>query len=229
MDEVKNGVEGVGASGEKASGTQAKQKVKEATQQLQEKAGEATQQVGERAKEARGQAGAQLRKQVDTRATQAGEQVTSIAEALRRTGDQLRGEGKEGPAKLGDQAAERMERLGGYLRHSDADRILGDVESVARRQPWAFATGALLLGFVASRFLKASSSRRYQTVGGGGAEYPSRFGGSSEHAGYQSPQALPRGTAREPVGATSESEHSQPGKVTPAAPAVSGPGGSQEL
>jgi hypothetical protein len=227
MEEVKNRAEDVGVSGEKSSGTQAKEKVKEATQQVQERAGEATQQVGEKAQEIRGQAGVQLRKQVDTRSTHAGEQVASLAEALRRTGEQLRGEGKEGPAKVGDQVAERMERLGGYLRDSDADRIFGDVESVGRRQPWAFAAGALLLGFVASRFLKASSSRRYQTVSGNAAE-PARFRGSSD-GGDESAGALPRGTAGEPVGATSEWKRSRQGSAAPQAPSLSGPGGAQEL
>jgi hypothetical protein len=228
MEEVKDRAEDVGVAGAKASGTQAKEKAKEATQQVQEKVGQATQQVGEKTQEVRGQARVQLRKQVDTRSTQAGEQVTAVAEVLRRTGEQLRGEGKEGPAKIGDQVAERMERLGGYLRDSDADRIFGDVESVARRQPWALATGALLLGFVASRFLKASSRRRYETAGGNGTEYSSRFRGLGEYGVHESARALPRGTAREPVGTTSEWERSQPGRV-PQAPSPSGPGGAQEL
>ena len=48
-----------------------------------------------------------------------------------------------------------------YLRESDADRILSDVEDFGRRQPWAVIAGGVALGLVASRFLKASSTRRY--------------------------------------------------------------------
>jgi hypothetical protein len=47
------------------------------------------------------------------------------------------------------------------LREKDSDALLADVEDFARRQPWAVGAGALVLGFVGSRFLKASSGRRY--------------------------------------------------------------------
>jgi hypothetical protein len=76
--------------------------------------------------------------------------------------EQLREQGKDQPAKLADQAADRAERLGSYLTESDADRILGDIEDFGRRQPLAIVAGGLALGFVASRFLKASSQTRYR-------------------------------------------------------------------
>ena len=65
-----------------------------------------------------------------------------------------------------EQAAEKAERLGGYLHDADGDRILRDVEDFGRRNPWAVAAGSLALGFVASRLLKASSSERYRSAGG---------------------------------------------------------------
>jgi len=115
--------------------------------------------VGAAAQEAKGQ----LRVQVDQRSTQAGEKVSATAQDVRSVSEQLRAQGKDGPAKLADQAAGRAERLGGYLKDSDADRILSDVEDLARRQPWAVVAGGIAVGFVASRFLKASSQQRYQT------------------------------------------------------------------
>jgi hypothetical protein len=93
---------------------------------------DAKEQAKEKVQEASGQAQDRVREQVDQRSTQ-----------------------------VADQAADRAERLGSYLQESDADRILRDVEDLARRQPWAVAAGGLALGFVASRFLKASSQRRY--------------------------------------------------------------------
>ncbi len=130
---------------------QAKEKAQDAADQAKEKAQEATQ-------KARGR----VSQEVDQRSTQAGEQVTGTADDLRTVGQQLREQGKETPAKLAEQAADRTERVGSYLRDSDADRILNVVEDFARRQPWAVAAGGLLLGFAASRFLKASSTDRYK-------------------------------------------------------------------
>ena len=132
-----------------------------AQDKAQEAVGQAQEKVQEKAQEAKQQAGSKVREQVDQRSKQAGEQVSTTASDLRTVGEQLRQQGKETPAKLAEQAAERTERLGSYLTESDADRILGDVEDFARRQPWAVVAGGLLLGFAASRFMKASSSQRY--------------------------------------------------------------------
>lgn len=125
-----------------------------------------TDQAKEKAQEAAGQAkdkaGSQLRSQVDQRSTDAGHRVGGIASDVRAVGESLREQGKDQPAKLAEQAADRAERLGSYLKESDADRILGDVEDFGRRQPWAVIAGGVALGLVASRFLKASSINRYE-------------------------------------------------------------------
>jgi hypothetical protein len=134
-----------------------------ATGQVQDKAQEVAGQAQDKAREAAGQARSQLRSQVDQRSTQAGEQVSSTASDVRSVADQLRQQGKDQPAKLAEQAADRAERLGGYLKESDADRILGDIEDFARRQPMTVMLGGLALGFAASRFLKASSQNRAQS------------------------------------------------------------------
>jgi len=81
---------------------------------------------------------------------------------MRSVAEQLRQQGKDQPARLAEQAADRAERVGGYLKHADADTILGDLEDFGRRRPWAVIAGGLALGIAASRFLKASSSRRYE-------------------------------------------------------------------
>ena len=128
-----------------------------------------TEQVKERvqdaAQQAKGQTREQLREQIDTRSTQAGEQVRSTAHAVRRASAQLREEGHETPAKVVDQVVDRAERLGTYLTEADGGRILRDVESFARRQPWLVVAGSAVAGFFASRFMKASSSRRYHEDG----------------------------------------------------------------
>jgi ElaB/YqjD/DUF883 family membrane-anchored ribosome-binding protein len=134
-----------------------------ATAQAKDKAQEVAGQAQEKAQEAAGQARDRVRSQIDDRSTQAGEQVSTHAQDLRSVGEQLREQGKEQPAKLADQAADRLERAGSWLSESDADRIIGDVEDFARKNPWAVMAGGLALGFAASRVLKASSSDRYRS------------------------------------------------------------------
>jgi hypothetical protein len=128
------------------------------------KAEQAKQQAKDKAQEAAGQARQGLREQVDARSTQAGERVSGVAQDTRGVADELRRQGKDQPAKLAEQAAQRAESLGDYLQRSDGDTILRDVEDFGRRRPWAMIAGGLALGFAASRFLKASSSRRYEST-----------------------------------------------------------------
>jgi hypothetical protein len=115
----------------------------------------------EKAQEAAGQARNRVREEVDTRSTQAGEQAETVAQDVRSVGEHLRSEGKDKPAELAEKAAARVAGLGDYLKRSDGDAILRDVERFGRERPWAVIAGGLVLGVAASRFLKASSSRRY--------------------------------------------------------------------
>jgi hypothetical protein len=141
------------------------------SEQAQEKAQEVAGQARDRAQEAAGEARSRLRDQIDQRSTQAGDRVSATGSDLRSVGRELRNQGKDTPARLAEQAAERVERVGGYLAESDADRIIRDAEDFGRRQPLAVLAGGIVLGIVAARFLKASSSRRYQswTPGSNGA------------------------------------------------------------
>ena len=131
---------------------------------------DATQQVAgqaqEKAQEIAGQAKGRAQDLVDERSTQVGQQVSQQASDLRSVSEQLRSQGKDAPAKIADQAADRVERFGEYMTRSDADTILSDLEDVARKNPWAVALGGVAVGFAASRFLKASSQKRQQSRGG---------------------------------------------------------------
>ena len=133
------------------------------TEQVNDQVRDTTQLAQAKARGALGQARSRLRDQIDQRSTQAGEQVQSTVQDVRSMAEQLRGQGKDTPARVAEQVADRAESFGSYLRDADGERLLRDVEDVARRQPWLVAAGGLALGFAASRFLKASSSRRYQT------------------------------------------------------------------
>jgi hypothetical protein len=114
-----------------------------------------------------GRARGRLREQIDQRSSQAGDEIRSTAHQVRGLAGQFRAQGKDMPARVVEQAADRSESFGNYLRDAEGDRLLEDVESFARRQPWAVAAEGLALGFAASRLLKASSGRRYRSGQGG--------------------------------------------------------------
>jgi hypothetical protein len=186
--------------------------------QAKEKAREAAGQAQEKAQEAAGQAKGRARQEIDRRSTEAGEQVAGTASDVRAVAEQLRDQGKDKPAQIAEQAADRAERLGGYLKESDADRILGDIEDFGRRQPWAVVAGGLVLGFAASRFLKASSSERYsgrsRGNGSSGTSSASRPGGNGNGTAELTRRATPtEGIA--PTGGTFTDPGVQPGGVSP--------------
>jgi ElaB/YqjD/DUF883 family membrane-anchored ribosome-binding protein len=122
----------------------------------------AQEQITAKAHELGGEANFQIREQLDQRSTQAGEQLQAIGKTFQSGANQLRSEGKDVAARVVEEVARRADDVGGYLQSAEADRILGDIEGFARRRPWLTAGVGALAGFLASRFVKASGSRRYE-------------------------------------------------------------------
>jgi hypothetical protein len=154
-----------------------------------DQAKEQAQEVAERVQGAVGEAATKadvkVREQIDQRSTEAGSQLTAGADALRSTGEQLRSQGNAVAAQAAEHAADQAHRLGRYLESADADRMLADAERVARRNPWAVVVGGVIVGAAASRFLKASSERRFDSP-------PSRFPTPARSdLGYSSPSRRP--------------------------------------
>jgi len=133
------------------------------TDQVKDQVKEKAQVAQDKARGAMGQARGRIGDQVDQRSTQAGERVAGTASDVRSIAEELRNQGKDAPANLAEQVANQADRVGDYLKGASGDRILRDVEDFARRQPMLVAAAGLALGFAASRFLKASSSRRYES------------------------------------------------------------------
>ena len=185
-----------------------------ATQGAAEGARAAVEQAKEKTQAAAGDARERVRQQVDQRSTQVGERVSTTSQDLRGLSDELRKQGKDGPAKIADQVADRAERVGGYLQETDAQRLLHDAEDFGRRQPWVVVAAAAALGFAAARVLKASSEKRYEQGGigaparpNGATAGPSAPGGPGmQPGGYQ-----PGGHAPTSAGAPAV----QPGGFTP--------------
>ena len=108
--------------------------------------------------EAKDRASSTVKEQMDTRSTQAGEQMQKVAGAMRQSSNQFREQAGETPAKVNDAVAEKVEQFSAYLTNAKADTMLSDLENVARRRPWLVAGAATVVGFAFSRFLKASGS-----------------------------------------------------------------------
>ena len=165
------------------------------TDQVKEKA----QVAQDKARGAVGQARGRVSDQVDQRSTQAGERIAGTASDVRSIAEELRNQGKDAPANLAEQVASQADRVGDYLKGASGDRILRDVEDFARRQPMLVAAGALALGFAASRFLKASSSRRYESTYRSDGDYDRTYTSpydtrSYDTTTYDTGTAYPTGT-----------------------------------
>ena len=180
------------------------------TEQVKDQVREKTEVAQEKAQGAAQQARSRFRDQVDQRSTQAGERLSGTAADVRGVAEELRRQGKEAPARMVEQAAGQADRAADYLKGASGERLLRDVEDLARGKPWAVAAGGLVVGFAASRFLKASSSRRYQAAQ------------TSSPTGYQ--QAPPQGgrhLAAEPT--VPVADVPVVGTYDPAAPSVTTP------
>lgn len=102
------------------------------------------------------QAGSQLNRQKETAASQ----LSQVANAVRRLGENLPQEeaGALGQfvRQYGDKAANGLERLGTYIREQDPKQFLNDVQNFGRRQPVLLLGGAFLLGFAGARLIRSS-------------------------------------------------------------------------
>lgn len=163
------------------------------TTSTQDKLKEATGQAQVKAKDAAGKVQDTVKQQVDERTNQAGEKVSGTADDVRSVAEELRKQGKDGPAKLADQAADQAEKVGSYLSGTGPEQMLHDVEDFGRGRPWALLAGGLVAGAVAARFLKASSRSRYEGRVGGGSGAAGGYKGGSGYPsnGYGSTPSTP--------------------------------------
>jgi hypothetical protein len=188
------------------------------TSDIKERAQEATRPAQEKARDAAGKAQDTVRRELDERTSQAGEKVNGTAKDIRSIGEELRKQGKDGPGKLADRAAEETEKVGSYLSGNGPDQMLHDLEDFGRRRPWALLAGGLLAGAAAARFLKASSRSRYEGRDRD-VDTPSRQLGAAD-AG-RSPAVTPPSP---PSNGAASVHSATPGTARPSAPEPAAPG-----
>lgn len=150
------------------------------------------------------QVSTKITEQADQRSIQAGEQITSMASAIRETSDTLRTKGQTMPANALDTVSEQVENLGSYLTRMDGTQMLHDLDDAARKRPWAVAAAMFGVGIAASRVFGASSRNRYVARGG-----------QVRSTGYR-PAQLTAGVGSTQVGSTSAGIPATPGLGTTA-------------
>jgi hypothetical protein len=104
----------------------------------------------------------------------AADEVASVADAVRRTGQSIDQTESRIIAQYSERAATRVAATAGAMRERRWGELAADLEAFARRRPAWFVLGALAGGFALSRLLMAAAERErrqgYRASGGTGRE-----------------------------------------------------------
>jgi hypothetical protein len=95
---------------------------------------------------------------IDQGRSQVVERIRRVSSVLKSAGSELR-KNDETIARYVAAAGDKVETVASYVSSAEPDRVLRDVQDLARRQPAWFFGGAFLLGLAGGRFLKASQER----------------------------------------------------------------------
>jgi len=87
------------------------------------------------------------------------DQLGGVSGALQKVAGELETNGDAG-GRYVRMLADGADKLVSTVRDNDIDQIIGIAQDFGRKQPVAFMGAAALLGFVASRFVLASASRK---------------------------------------------------------------------
>ncbi len=146
-------------SGYGSMGSEGQEGMGQMKNDLAQKSGEvvdqARQQTGQVVEQVRGNAFQMM----DQQKGKAADGLGSVAQALHQTGDSLQGGEQGALGQYAHRAADTIDQISEQLRTKSVDQLLSEAEQFARREPEVFLGGAVLLGLLASRFLKASSRR----------------------------------------------------------------------
>ncbi|HUP89645.1 MAG TPA: hypothetical protein VM100_09850 [Longimicrobiales bacterium] len=110
-------------------------------------------------------AGEQIETRLSDQKSRAAEKLTGVSDALRTSSQQISQNGQDDIGQYMERAAQQVDRVANYLPSSDVRQMAREVETFARRNPAAFVAGAFVVGFAASRFLKASGGHSYMEGG----------------------------------------------------------------
>lgn len=91
--------------------------------------------------------------------------LEGMAQAVHRSGEQLRGQ-QDWAAEAIERGADELQSIAGRLRNADARDLLAQLRSFADRQPAMFAAASLVAGLALGRLIKLAAA------GGSGGNVP---------------------------------------------------------
>jgi hypothetical protein len=162
------GTDPLAASTDTGSETEAKEKAEDVAARAKEKAGDLKRQAARAADDMRQRARTAATDQKNVAASR----MEGIAHALRTASDDLQTRGQPMFAEYSRHVAEGLESMAQSLGRRDVDDLVGNVEDFARARPVAFLGGAVVAGFALARFMKSSSTRRYERSTASTPDFP---------------------------------------------------------
>lgn len=139
---------------------------------------------------------AMARKLVEDQQGMAADYLRAVAAAIGSGADELDRQGHGTTASYVSRTADEVKELIDGFAQRDPGALLQEVQSFARRRPGIFFGAALLAGFGATRFLKASASEARQESGEGADPYRTASYGTtpSQNTGPQQGAGATQGT-----------------------------------
>jgi hypothetical protein len=167
---------------------------------------------------AAGQAAAGLMAQMKSRASsqvaaqqvRAADGLGTVANALRKAGNELRSH-NESLASYADMAVDELEHISTRIREKSPGEYLDDLEHFARHRPAAFVGGTFLLGLALARFLKSTQPRRARAYPDNGNVQGTR--GYDRQPGYDASRETSSATDRWPESTGSVTPPAPPGRT----------------
>ena len=140
---------------------QAQQAASQAVGSVKEQAGNVVEQAQQQAGQVVGRVSEQAVSRISKQKELAAAGLGSVAEVLRHTGEELRGQEGDAitqvAAQYSEVAVNKIETVSNYLREHEMSDVVRDVENFARREPVIFMGAAFLVGMLAARFLKSTA------------------------------------------------------------------------
>jgi hypothetical protein len=144
--------------------------------------------------------------QLGTQKNRATDGVTSVAQAVRQSTQQLRDNRHETIAQYVDQAVDGVERFATRLKEKDVNELVRDAQQFARRNPAVFVGTAFGIGVVAARFLKSSNKNGNRGTSGEYGGWRERTSGYSGAYGSTTDEYRSTGASNMTPGSTAGSE-----------------------